>query len=252
MRLQDKVAVVTGGGSGIGEAIARRFATEGARVVIADINDEAGKGVSNAIGEAGGKAAYVHADVIVSAEVKGMVDAALDNFGALDIVVNNAGMPQRNQPMLDVDEETFDKMFAVNCKSLYLAAIHAVPVMRERGGGVFLNTASTAGLRPRPGLTWYNGSKGGAITLTKAMAVELAADKIRVNALCPVAAETPMLAEFLGGAVTNEAYDRFVSTVPLGRLALPSDLASAALFLASDEAEFLTGVCLEVDGGRCI
>ncbi|MGI9462514.1 MAG: glucose 1-dehydrogenase [Aestuariivirgaceae bacterium] len=252
MRLAGKTAIVTGGASGFGKGIARRFAAEGAQVVVADLNEDGAMAVADEIASAGGKAAHVRCDVSVNDDVKGMVDAALKAFGKLNIIINNAGMPQRNQPALDVDEETFDKLFQVNCKSLYLAAVHTVPVFRELGGGVMINTASTAGLRPRPGLTWYNGAKGGAITLTKAMAAEFAADNIRVNALCPVAGDTPMLAEFLGGAVTNEMYAKFVSTVPIGRLSTPLDIANAALFLASDEAAFLTGVCLEVDGGRCI
>lgn len=252
MRLENKVAIVTGAASGFGEAIARRFAQEGACVIVSDVNDNAGRPVTDAINEAGGTASYVHADVTDADDVAGMVAEAEGAYGGLDILVNNAGYPQRNQPMLEVSEEQFDRIFAVNVKSLYLAAQHGVPALRRRGGGVILNTASTAGISPRPGLAWYNGSKGAAITLTKSMAVELAPDKIRVNALCPVAAETPMLDEFLGGTRTQEAYDRFVSTVPLGRLAVPQDIANAALFLASDEAEFLTGVCLEVDGGRTI
>jgi len=249
MRLKNKVAIVTGAGSGFGEGIARRFAAEGAKVVVADINDEGGRRVAE---EIGGDAAFVHADVTIGDQVAAMVATAVEGFGGLDILVNNAGMPQRNMPMLEVGEETFDRIFAVNVKALYLAALHAVPVFRARGGGVIINTASTAGLRPRPGLTWYNGSKGAAIALTKSMAVELAPERIRVNALCPVAGDTPMLAEFLGGAVTDDAYARFVSTVPMGRLSTPRDMANAAVFLASDDADFLTGVCLEVDGGRCI
>lgn len=252
MRLEGKTAIVTGGASGFGKGIAHRFAEEGAQVVISDLNEEGANTVADEIRGIGGMAAVVRCDVSVNDDVKAMIDAAIKSFGKLDIVINNAGMPQRNQPALDVDEETFDRIFNVNCKSLYLAAIHAVPVFREQGGGVMINTASTAGLRPRPGLTWYNGSKGGAISLTKAMAAEFAADNIRVNCLAPVAGDTPMLAEFLGGAVTNEMYAKFVSTVPIGRLSTPTDMANAALFLASDEAAFLTGVCLEVDGGRCI
>ena len=252
MRLKDKIAIVTGGASGFGKGIAERFAQEGASVIVADLNGEAAEQVAEGIRSEGGTAKAVTADVTRGDDVKTMVDAAVSGFGGLDIVVNNAGLPQRNQPMLDVDEETFDRIFEVNCKSLYLAAIHAVPVLRERGGGVMINTASTAGLRPRPGLVWYNGSKGAAITLTKSMAVELAPDNIRVNALCPVAGDTPMLGEFLGGEVTNEMYTKFVATVPIGRLSTPRDLANASVFLASDEADFLTGVCLEVDGGRCI
>lgn len=252
MRLKDKVAIVTGGASGFGKGIAERFAQEGASVIVADLNGDAATQVAEAIRNQGGAAKPVEADVTASGDVKAMVEAATGSFGGLDIVVNNAGIPQRNQPMLEVDEETFDRIFEVNCKSLYLAAIHAVPVLRERGGGVMINTASTAGLRPRPGLVWYNGSKGAAITLTKSMAIELAPDNIRVNALCPVAGDTPMLGEFLGGEVTNEMYTKFVATVPIGRLSTPRDLANASVFLASDEADFLTGVCLEVDGGRCI
>ena len=252
MRLEGKVAIVTGAASGFGEGIARRFAAEGAAVIVADIADDAGEAVAVSLRENGAKAQFVHADVTASDQVAAMVERAASEFGGLDILVNNAGMPQRNQPALDVDEATFDAIFAVNCKSIYLGAIHGVPAMRERGGGVILNIASSAAIRPRPGLVWYNGSKGAAMTLTKAMAIEFATDKIRVNALCPVAGDTPMLAEFLGGEVTNEIYSSFVSTVPLGRLSTPRDLANAALFLCSDEAEFMTGVALEVDGGRCI
>jgi len=252
MRLENKVAIITGAASGFGEGIARRFAAEGAKVMVADINEAAGAQVARDLSAEGAGARFVRADVAKDADVQAMVAAACDAFGGLDILINNAGVPQRNMPMLEVDEATFDRIFAVNVKGLYLAARHAVPAMRRRGGGVIINTASTAGVRPRPGLTWYNGSKGAAIMLTKSMAVELAPDRIRVNALCPVAGDTPMLAEFLGGEVTEDAYARFVATVPLGRLSTPRDMANAALFLASDEAEFLTGVCLEVDGGRCI
>ena len=252
MRLRDKVAIVTGAASGFGTGIAERFAAEGAKVVCADLNGAGAEEVARSLSDAGGTACAVEADVTATDQVKAMVGKTIDTYGGLDVMVNNAGMPQRNQPMLDVDEETFDRIFEVNCKSLYLAAIHGVPALRERGGGAMINTASTAGLRPRPGLTWYNGSKGGAITLTKAMAVELAPDNIRVNALCPVAGDTPMLGEFLGGEVTNEMYAKFVDTVPLGRLSTPRDIANVSVFLASDEAEFLTGVCIEVDGGRCI
>ncbi|MDJ0947791.1 MAG: glucose 1-dehydrogenase [Alphaproteobacteria bacterium] len=252
MRLQGKVAIVTGAASGFGEGIARRFGAEGAKVVVADINDDGGRRIAKEIMQSGADAVFARADVTKGDDVAGMVSVAEESFGGLDILVNNAGMPQRNMPMLEVPEEMFDRIFAVNVKSLYLAARHAVPALRRRGGGVIINTASTAGIRPRPGLTWYNGSKGAAIMLTKSMAVELAPEKIRVNALCPVAGDTPMLAEFLGGDVTDDAYAAFVSTVPMGRLSTPQDIANAALFLASDEADFLTGVCLEVDGGRTI
>jgi len=252
MRLKGKRALVTGAGSGFGEGIARRFAVEGASVMIADINDGAGESVVRAIKAEGGIADFVHADVSLGNEVAAMIDATQSAFGDIDILINNAGRPQRNGPMLGVDEATFDAIFAVNVKSIYLTAMHVVPIFRAIGGGVIINMASTAALSPRPGLVWYNASKGAAASLTRAMAIELAADNIRVNALCPVAGDTPMLAEFLGGEVTNEMYAKFVSTVPLGRLSTPRDLANAALFLASDEAEFLTGVLLEVDGGRCI
>ena len=180
-----------------------------------------------------------------------LVRAALDRYGKLDIVVNNAGITHINGPMLEVNEALFDRVFAVNVKSIYLSALHTVPVFRKQGGGCIINTASTAGLRPRPGLVWYNGSKGAAITLTKAMAVELAPDKIRVNAVCPVAGDTPLLASFMGGD-TPENRKKFISSIPLGRLSTPRDIANAALYLASDEAEFITGVALEVDGGRCV
>lgn len=251
MRLQDKVALVTGAGSGFGEGIAKRFAAEGAKVAVNDVNGQHGLRVAREIEGTGGQAMFVQADVAVGDDVKAMVDATVRRFGRLDILVNNAGVTHRNRPMLEVTEEEFDKIYTVNVKAIFLAARETVPLMREQGGGVIINTASTAGLRPRPGLTWYNGSKGAAIILTKSMAVELAPDKIRVNALCPVIGETGLTAEFMGGD-SPELRQKFVSGIPLGRMSRPADLANAALFLASDEAEFLTGVCLEVDGGRCI
>lgn len=246
-RLERKVAVVTGAGSGFGEGIAKRFAEEGAKVVVADINGAEAKRVAGEIGEA---ACAVTVDVTVSADVEAMIAAATSGFGKLDILINNAGYTHRNGSLLDVDEETFDRILAVNAKAIYLATLKAVPAM-EQAGGVILNTASTAGLRPRPGLTWYNASKGWAITATKSMAVELAPKKIRVNALCPVAGETGMLHLFMGED-TPEKRAQFRATIPLGRLSTPLDIANAALWLASDEAEFITGVALEVDGGRCI
>jgi len=251
MRLNGKVAIVTGGGSGFGEGIARRFAAEGAAVIVNDINQAGGRGVADGIAREGGRALFVHADVAKAADVKGMVSQALAAYGRLDIMVNNAGFTHKNQPMLNVPEDVFDRIFAVNVKSIYLAAQEVVPIFRRQGGGVIINTASTAGLRPRPGLTWYNASKGAAITMTKSMAVELAPDKIRVNCLCPVAGETAMLADFMG-ADTPENRARFVASIPLGRFSRPDDIANAALFLASDDAAFITGVALEVDGGRCI
>lgn len=246
-RLQGKVAVVTGGGSGFGEGIAKRFAEEGAKIVVADIDGSAAARVASDIGEA---AVAVTADVTSKADVKAMISAAVDGFGGLDILVNNAGYTHRNCGLLDVDEETFDRIMAVNAKAIYLATLEAVPAMEAKGGAI-INTASTAGLRPRPGLTWYNASKGFAVTATKSMAVELAPKKIRVNALCPVAGETGMLGLFMGED-TPEKRELFKGSIPLGRLSVPQDIANAALYLASDEAEFITGVALEIDGGRCV
>ncbi len=245
MRLQDKVAVVTGGAQGFGEGIAKRFVAEGARVVVTDLNEAGAKNVAARLGK---HAVSCRADVSKSADVKAMVGLAQSAFGRLDIVVNNAGTTHVNKPLLDVTEAEFDRIFAVNVKSIYLAALHAVPIFKKQGSGVILNIASTAGLRPRPGLTVYNSSKGAVNVMTKSMAVEFAPDKIRVNALCPVAGDTPLLASFLGPN-TREA---FIKTVPLGRLSTPEDIATGAVFLCSDEANFFTGVCLEVDGGRCV
>jgi len=244
--------IVTGGASGFGEGMIRRFAEEGAKTVIADINDAAGQKLAAEITGKGAGSLYVHCDVTSAENLNNLASVASRQFGSIDVMINNAGMPQTNQPMLNVDEATFDRIFEVNVKSIFLAAKAVVPVMREQGAGSIINTASTAGLRPRPGLVWYNASKGAVNTLTKAMAVELAPDQIRVNALCPVAGETPMLGAFMGGEVTNEMRDKFVSTVPMGRLSTPLDMANAALFFASDESTFITGVCMEVDGGRCI
>src|SRR5579863_1536666 len=253
MRLQGKVAIVTGGGSGFGEGIAKRFAEEGARVVVNDIDEKGGRRVTAEIEGAQGQGAahFLRADVSLDADVARLVRDSLARYGRLDIVVNNAGVTHKNGSMLEVSEADFDRVFAVNVKAIYLAAKHVVPVLRRQGGGVIINTASTAGLRPRPGLVWYNGSKGAAIIITKAMAVELAPDKIRVNALCPVAGDTPLLASFMG-ADTPENRKKFIASIPLGRLSTPRDIANAALYLASDEAEFITGVALEVDGGRCV
>jgi 3-oxoacyl-[acyl-carrier protein] reductase len=251
MRLKDKVAVITGAGSGFGAGIAERFAEEGASVVVNDVNDANGQRVAKAIREAGGKAAYLHADVASGADTAGLLAGALKNFGKVDIVVNNAGVSHRNQPLLDVTEAEFDRVFAINVKGVYWSAQHFVPYFRKQGGGTFVNIASTAGVRPRPGLAWYNGSKGALIVISKTMAVELAPDKIRVNCINPVAGETPLLATFMGQD-TPQMREKFVSTIPLGRLSQPLDIANAALFLASDEAGFITGACLEVDGGRCV
>jgi len=252
MRLANKVALVTGAGSGFGAEMARVFAREGAAVVVADINDNGGRMVAEEIARAGGKARFVHADVTKRDEVKAMVEAAVEGFGRLDLLVNNAGYSHLNQPMLDVTEDDFDRVFAINVKAIYLSALEAVPVMRRQGGGCILNTSSTAALRPRPGLTWYNGSKGAVNTITKSMAAELAPDGIRVNALCPVIGETGMTQVFMGGVDTPEIREKFRATIPLGRFSRPDDIAKAALYLASDDAEFITGVTLEVDGGRCV
>ena len=248
MRLKDKTAIVTGAGSGFGKGIAMRFAKEGVRVGVIDINAEAAREVASQIGNS---AFAMDADVSIDRDVSRMVQEALDRWGQLDILVNNAGTTHRNQPMTEVTEEEYERIFAVNVKSVYLGARHVVPVMKKQGFGVILNVASTAGVRPRPGLVWYNTSKGAMMTATKAMAIELAGEKIRVNAINPVAGETGMLHLFLGED-TPEKRAQFISSIPLGRLSLPEDMANAALFLCSDEAEMITGLCMEVDGGRCI
>ncbi len=247
MRLKDKVALVTGAASGFGEGIARRFAEEGASVLIADIAEDRGRKAAASIP----RARFHAADVSRADDVRAMVQAALEAFGGLDILVNNAGATHRNQPLLDVDEATFDRIYAVNVKSIYLTALACVPIMRQQGGGAILNMASTAAGRPRPGLTWYNGTKGAAITLTRSMAVELAPERIRVNAINPVIGETGLTAAFMGGD-SPELRRKFVASIPLGRMSRPLDVANAALFLCSAEAEFLTGVCLDVDGGRSV
>ncbi len=248
MRLKDKTAIVTGAGSGFGKGIAMRFAKEGARVGVVDINAEAAREVASQISNS---AFAMEADVSIDRDVSRMVQEALDRWGQLNILVNNAGTTHRNQPMTEVTEEEYERIFAVNVKSVYLSAKHIVPVMKKQGFGVILNVASTAGVRPRPGLVWYNTSKGAMMTATKAMAIELAGEKIRVNAINPVAGETGMLHLFMGED-TPEKRAKFISSIPLGRLSLPEDMANAALFLCSDEAEMITGLCMEVDGGRCI
>ena len=251
MRLKNKIAIVTGGGSGFGEGISKRFAQEGCAVVVNDINPQGGERVAQEIRAAGGKAQFIAGDVTLGGDWSNLVQRTLDAFGGLTTVVNNAGTTHRNQPMTDVDEAQFDRVFNVNVKGIFWSAKHCIPIFRARGGGCFINIASTAGVRPRPGLTWYNASKSAAIGATRSMAVELAKDKIRVNALNPVAGDTPLLGMFMGED-TPELRAKFVASIPLGRLSQPLDIANAALFFASDEAEFLTGTCLEVDGGRCV
>ena len=244
MRLKDKLAIVTGAGSGFGAGIARRFAAEGARVIVNDVNPT-GEKVAKDIG-----GTFVQADVTKSADWAKLVRAAGES---LDIIVNNAGWTHRNKPYLEVTEAEFDRVYAVNVKSIYLSALHAVPLFRKRGRGCFVNIASTAGVRPRPGLTVYNSSKGAVILMSKSMAAEFGPDRIRVNCVNPVfSPETSLSAEFAGGAVTEEAKKRFLATVPLGRFSTPLDVANACLYLASDEAEFISGVCIEVDGARCV
>jgi len=247
MRIKGKVAVITGAGSGFGEGIAKRFADEGAKVVVADINGEGAQRVAAEIGDA---AVAITTDVTSINDVKAMISLAEEKFGRLDILINNAGYTSSNGPMLAVDEDTFDRIFDVNVKAIYLAALVAVPVLRKHGGGTIINVASIGAIRPRPGLVWYNGSKGAAMNISKGMAVELAPDKIRVNSICPVLAETGLLEEFMGVEDTPENRTAFLQTIPLGRLGRPSDVAGAALYLCSEDAEFITGVSLEVDGGR--
>ncbi|MEM9267852.1 MAG: SDR family oxidoreductase [Pseudomonadota bacterium] len=246
MRLAGKTALVTGGASGFGAGIVRKFVSEGARVMVADLN---GNGAS-ALAEALDQVACT-VDVSDGPSVEAMAQAAQEMFGDLDILVNNAGITHQKGPMEEVTEAEFDRVFAVNAKSVYLTARAFVPGMKARGSGAILNIASTAGVSPRPHLNWYNASKGWMITATKAMAVELAPLGVRVNALNPVAGETPLLASFMGED-TPEMRAKFLATIPLGRFSQPEDLGNAAAFLCSDEASMLTGVCMEVDGGRCI
>lgn len=253
MRVKNKSIIVTGSGGGIGEGIARRLAEEGAQVIVNDINAELGEKVVAAIHSAGGRASFFAADVTQSADMKALVAAAVERHGKLDVVVNNAGWTHRNRPALEVGEDEFDRCYAVNVKSIYLATIHAVPALRANGGGSLINIASTAGVRPRPGLTWYNGSKGAVITTSKSLAAELGPDNIRVNCINPVFnPDTGLAAEFAGGPLTEERKAKFLATIPLGRFSTALDVANAALYLASDEAAFISGVCIEVDGARCV
>lgn len=253
MRLQGRVAVITGAGSGIGAATAIAMAREGARIVIADINEAAAKAVVEQIEKAGGQAVAVRADVTTAADNRMIVEKALATWGKLDIFLANAGVPQFPAPIEEEDEAVFDRIFAVNVKGVWLGAKAALAVMKKQKRGVFLVTASTAAIRPRPGGQTYAASKGAVVTLTKSLALECAPHGVRVVAIAPVATETPMLPTFMGKKELDaEGMARYVATVPLGRLNQPEDLANAAVFLASDEAAMITGSVLEVDGGRCI
>jgi 3-oxoacyl-[acyl-carrier protein] reductase len=248
MRLKGKVAIITGAGSGFGAGIAKRFAAEGAGVFVVDVDEKNGNRVAR---EINGK--FVRADVTQGADWARLVQECLSASGRLDIVVNNAGWTHRRKPYAEVSEAEFDKVYAVNVKSIYLSAIHALPAFRKLGGGCFVNIASTAGLRPRPGLTVYNSSKGAVILMSKSMAAEFGPDKVRVNCVNPVfSPDTALSAEFAGGAVTEEARQAFLASIPLGRFSTALDVANACLYLASDEAAMVSGSCIEVDGARCV
>ena len=252
-RVKNKSVIVTGSGGGIGEGIAKRLAEQGAQVIVNDIDPLRGEQVAAAIRSAGGRASFFAADVTRSDQVAALVAAAVERHGRLDVMVNNAGWTHRNRPALEVSEDEFDKCYAVNVKSIYLATIHATPVFRAQGGGSFINIASTAGIRPRPGLTWYNGSKGAVITTSKSLAAELGPENIRVNCINPVFnPDTGLAAEFAGGPLTEERREKFRASIPLGRFSTALDVANAVLYLASDEASFISGACLEVDGARCV
>ena len=253
MRVSGKSIIVTGAGGGIGEGIARRLASEGAAVIVNDINAALSEKVTADINAAGGRARFVAGDVTKSADWQALVAAAQAFGGKLDVIVNNAGWTHRNRPMLEVSEAEFDKVYDVNMKSIYWSAIHGVPAMQQAGGGSFINIASTAGVRPRPGLTWYNGSKAAVIVTSKSMAAELGPQNIRVNCINPVFnPDTGLSAEFAGGPVDEERKAKLRATIPLGRFSTALDVANAALYLASDEAAFISGVCIEVDGARCV
>ena len=249
MRLKDQVAIVTGAASGFGAEIARQYIAEGAKVAVADINGPGAQSVAAALGA---NAIAVTCDVTKRADIDALVKTTVERFGQLDIVVNNAGWTHKNQPLLDVDEATFDRVYDINVKSIFFMIHAVVPLMRKARRGVILNVGSTAGIRPRPGLTWYNSSKGAVNLMSKSLAVELGPDNIRVNAICPVMGATGLLESFMGMPDTPENRKKFIATIPLGRLSTPLDIAKAAVFLASDDAEFITGVEFPVDGGRTV
>lgn len=248
-QLKDKIAIITGAGGGFGEGIAAAYVKEGAKVIVADINGAAAEKVASVLGA---HASPFTCDVTQKAQVQALVQHCVDTFGAPDIVVNNAGTTHKNRPMLEVDEATFDKVFAVNVKSIYHMTHAILPLMRQKGGGVILNIGSVAGIRPRPGLSWYNASKGAVNLLSKSMAVELGPEKIRVNAICPVMGVTGLFEDFMGLPDTPQNRAKFIATIPMGRFATPTDVAAASVFLASDAAEFFTGIEFPVDGGRTI
>ncbi|KIW29409.1 uncharacterized protein PV07_05225 [Cladophialophora immunda] len=247
-RLEGKVAIVTGGGSGFGAGIAAKFIQEGAKVLICDLSEQNGTKVSQSLG-----CEFLAADVTKRSDWEALLKKAVDAYGGLDIVVNNAGTTYKNKPTEDVTDDDFDLVFNVNVKSIYLSSSVLLPYfMGQNRPGCFINIASTAGIRPRPGLTWYNASKAAVSNATKTMAVEYAPKKIRFNAVCPVVGSTGLTHLFIGKPDTEENKKAFVSTIPLGRGSTPKDVANACCYLASDEAEFITGVNLEVDGGRCV
>jgi 3-oxoacyl-[acyl-carrier protein] reductase len=248
-RLDGLTAIITGGASGFGLGIAQAYVGEGARVIIADIDEARAVEAADGLGQ---WAAAIACDVTSADDMNAVVERCLADFGRLDVFVNNAGYTHANKPCLEVSEEEFDRIYAVNVKALFHSVRAAVPVMRDAGGGLILTTASTAGVRPRPGLTWYNGSKGAAITLTKSLAAELAPWNIRVNAINPVIGETGLLEQFMGVPDTPENRARFIATIPMGRMSKPADIANAAVFFADPASSFITGVAMEVDGGRCV
>lgn len=251
-RLAGKTALITGAASGFGRAMAERFAAEGSAVMVLDLDPTGAAGVAEAIGANGGRAISAGADVTDRAAMEAAITETESTLGPVDIVVNNAGFAHRNRPLMDVDEAEFDRCFDVNVKAIYHATQLMVPRWRAQGGGVMLNIGSTAGIRPRPGLSWYNASKGAANLVSRSLAAELAPDNIRVNALAPVIGVTGMLETFMGVPDTPENRARFIATIPMGRMSEPEDIANAALYLCSDEASFITGVVMEVDGGRTV
>lgn len=249
MRLKDQIAIVTGAASGFGAEIARHFIKEGAKVMLADINE---KGAQDVAASLGPNAAALRCDVSRRADIEALVTGTVKRFGTLDIVVNNAGYTHKNQSMLAVDEETFDRMFDINVKSIYLMTLACVPVMRARKRGNIINIGSVSGIRPRPGLVWYSASKAAVNVMSKAMAVELGPDNIRVNAVAPVMSPTGLIESFMGMPDTPENRSKFLGNIPLGRLATPTDIAKACVYLASDDSDFITGVEFPVDGGRSV